>query len=71
MRGFRLDRTPDHEEQLRGGLVFKARRLFVSLNSRLSVIKRKKKVGFDLEEGVDVRGFRLDRAPDGIALCLD
>ena len=32
-----------NEKQFRGGLVSKARRLFVSLNSRPSVIKKKKK----------------------------
>ena len=31
------------EKQFRGGLVFKARRLVVSLNSRPRVIKKKKK----------------------------
>ena len=34
-----------NEKQLRGGLVFKARRLVVSLNSRPRVIKNKKREG--------------------------
>ena len=37
-----------NEKQFRGGLVFKARRLFVSLNSRPRVIKKKKKPKVDL-----------------------
>ena len=34
-----------NEKRFQGGLVFKARRLFASLNSRPRVIKKKKKVG--------------------------
>ena len=37
-----LRRERCHEKQFRGGLVLKARRLFVSLNSRPRVIKRER-----------------------------
>ena len=46
------ERKPSNEKQFRGGLVFKARRLVVSLNSRPRVIKKKKRESREREREV-------------------